>query len=156
MRKLPVLERDLLFALTNQMQDNTHYLDLETGDVIPVFNFNRDEILARIKKNPERFIRLVPQPRRQGRVMMERFMETVRNPELKARLFSVLDERRCFSRFRTILQDFPQEFKRWQNFRMMFITANLREKLRQRGIELELIPEPVGLFPYEPQIEDED
>lgn len=155
MRKLTVLERDLLFALTNQMQDTAHYLDLETGEVIPVFSFNRDQILAKIKEHPSRFIRLVAQPKRLGRDMMQRFIETVRKPELKAQLIAALKERRPFSRFRAVLQDYPREFQRWQNFRTLFITANLRERLFRQGINLEVVPEPPGPLPYEPHIEEE-
>lgn len=145
----------MLFALTNQMGNTAHYLDLETGEVIPVFSFNRNQILAKIKEQPTRFIRLVSQPSRLGRDMMQRFIETVRKPELKARLTAALQERRPFSRFRAVLQDFPAEFQRWQNFRTMFITGNLRERLFRQGINLEVVPEPPGPLPYEPHIEEE-
>jgi hypothetical protein len=154
-KKLPVLERDLLFAMTNQMQDIAHYLDLETGDVIPVFGYNRSEILSRVKENPGRFIRLVPQTAGQGIEMMQRFIETVKRKDLRARLSMAIKEGKVFSKFRTVLVNFPDEFKRWQRFRVMFITANLRERLRQNGIELELIPDS-GVIPFEIQTEDED
>ncbi|MGQ9708778.1 MAG: UPF0158 family protein [bacterium] len=155
MRKLTVLERDLLFALTNQMQDIAHYLDLETGEVIPVFSFNRSEILSRVKENTGRFIRLMPQTSGQGVEMMQRFIETVRRRDLRARLIGAIKEGKVFSKFRSVLLNFPEEFRRWQRFRVMFITANLRERLRQKGVELELIPDS-GTVPFDNQTEEED
>jgi hypothetical protein len=138
-RKLKVLERDLLFALTNQVQETAHYLDLETGDVIPVFSFNRDKILARAKEQPERYLRLVPQSARQGREMMERFIQTVSQEDLKARLTRAIAGSRAFSQFRAVLANFPREQRRWRQFRMMYLTTGLREKLRAREIELVLV-----------------
>lgn len=142
MRKLYVSERDLLFALTNQMQEIAHYLDLETGDVIPVFGFNRDEILRQVKDSPKRFIRLVPQTTRQGVEMMQRFIETVSRPEVREKLASAIQEGRVFSRFREVLKEIPDEFRRWQQFRIMVLTEPLKEKLRCQEIELVLVTEP--------------
>ncbi|MEO0005247.1 MAG: UPF0158 family protein [candidate division WOR-3 bacterium] len=141
MRKLIVLERDILFALTNQMRDISHYLDLETGDVIPVFSYNREAILTQIKAEPARFVRIMPQTSRHGREMMNRFVETVKRPDLKARLKAAIKSDRAFSRFRRVLLNFPDEFKHWQRFRVMFLTEPLKIKLREQGIELILVPE---------------
>jgi hypothetical protein len=143
-RQLKVLERDLLFALTNQVQETAHYLDLDTGEVIPVFSFNRDEILARVRERPERYLRLVPQSAHQGREMMERFIKTVSRQDLQARLKQALAGGRIFSRFREVLAHFPQEQRRWRQFRTMYLTAPLREKLRSREIELVLVPDSSG------------
>lgn len=142
MRKLTVLERDILFALTSQMQDIAHYLDIETGDVIPVFSYNRDAVLSQIKADPHRFVRLMPQTSRQGREMMKRFIETVRRPDLRARLTAAIKREKAFIRFRQVLLNFPDEFKRWQQFRVMFVTEPLKIKLREQEIELILISEP--------------
>jgi len=141
-RKLAVLERDLLFALTSQMQDIAHYLDLETGDVIPVFSYNRDAILSQIKADSDRFVRLMPQTPRQGREMMKRFIETVRRPDLKARLTAAIKRGKAFVRFRAVLLNFPDELKRWQRYRVMFVTEPLKIKLREQDIELILLSDP--------------
>ncbi len=141
MRKLFVLERDLLFALTNQMQETAHYLDLATGEVMPVFEFNRDEILIMVRDNPERFLRLVPQSSRQGMEMMERFIATVSQEDLRARLSEAISGGRAFSQFRQVLRGYPKELKRWENFRRIVLLTPLKEKLREREIELVLVSE---------------
>lgn len=141
MRKVYVLERDLLFALTNQMKETAHYLDLETGDVIPVFSFNRDEILARVRANPEKYVRLVPQTRSQGIEMIHRFIETVSRSDLKAKLRAAVKEGRVFSQFRSVLENEPEELRRWQQFRVMVLTEPLKQKLQKRDLELILVPD---------------
>ncbi len=141
MRKLFVLERDLLFALTNQVEETAHYLDLVTGDVMPVFEFNRDEILMLVRDNPERFLRLVPQSHRQGMEMMERFIATVSQEDLRARLRTAISGGRAFRQFREVLRGYPKEWRRWESFRKMVLLAPLQEKLRERKIELVLVSE---------------
>ncbi|MGQ9678844.1 MAG: UPF0158 family protein [bacterium] len=153
MRKLFVQERDLLFALTNQMPETAHYLDLETGDVIPVFNFNRDEILARVREKPERFIRLVPQTKSDGFKMMQRFIDTVSRQDLRAKLTEALKEGRRFGRFRIVLSAEEEEFKRWQQFRVMTLTEPLKKRLQERGFELVLVRDDTPTCA--PLIEDE-
>ncbi len=139
MRKLSVYQRDLLFALAHQIQETAHYLDIETGEVIPVFSFNRNEILALIKQNPARYIRLVPQTTKEGREMIQQFIATVSRADLKARLSQAISTGRIFSQFRAVLMDFPEELKRWHQFRIMVLTEPLKRKLLEEGIELVLV-----------------
>lgn len=141
MRKLRVSERDLLFALTNQMQETAHYLDLETGEVIPVFTYNREEILTMIRQQPARYLRLAPQSARESQEMLRGFIRTVSRADLKTQLLAALQERHVFARFRQVLARFPRELKRWHNYRMMVLTEPLRRRLRERGLELILIPD---------------
>lgn len=155
MRKVYVLERDLLFALTNQMKETAHYLDLKTGDVIPVFSFNRDEILARVRANPEQYVRLVPQTRGQGIEMINRFIETVSRADLKAKLKAAVKEGRIFSRFRSVLETEPEELRRWQQFRVMVLTESLKQKLQKMNLELVLIGDDAAGTTCVPIPEDE-
>ncbi len=146
MRQLKVLERDLLFALTNQVEETAHYLDLETGEVIPVFSFNRNEILALIKQNPCRYVRLAPQTSREGREMVQRFIATVSRADLRARLTQATKKGRVFSQVRAVLEEFPEELRRWRQFRLMVLTEPLKKKLQERGVELVLVDDEDGFF----------
>lgn len=139
-----------MFALTNQVQETAHFLDLETGDVIPVFEFNRDEVLAMVRTHPERYIRLVAQTRRQGLEMMRRFIQTVSRQDLRARLVAAIQNGRVFSQFRQELMAFPDEYRRWQQFRLMVLTEPLKERLRALGIELVLVRDTA---PSPPEVE---
>ena len=83
-RVLRVSTRDLLFAMENRVPGTTHYLNTETGEVVPVFGFNRDQILAEIRQFPKRYMRLAPQAGRSGYNAMVEFARTVSRPELRA------------------------------------------------------------------------
>ena len=61
MRVIRVSTRDLLFAMENRVPGTTHYLNTETGEVVPVFGYNREQILAEIRQFPKRYVRLTLQ-----------------------------------------------------------------------------------------------
>ena len=139
MHKLPVLARDIVFALQGRAQGTVHYLDTESGEVIPVFSYNRDRILAAIHAAPNRYVRLAPRTMRRDYEVMARFIETVDDDRLRERLRDAVTGDSVFARFRTELADAPAERCRWEKYRAREITANLREKMRASGIEIELV-----------------
>jgi len=143
-RTLVVSERDLFFALTNQVPGTTHYLDLETGEVIPVFGHNREAILERVRREPERLLRLAPQSGRHGYETMVEFTHTVSQPGLRGQLQAALVRERPFRHFREVLRELPAEQRRWQQFRAMVTTRSLCEKLRALDVELELESDSAG------------
>ena len=106
MRTLKASSRDLLFALENRVPGTTHYLDTETGEVIPVFSYNREKILADVQLHPNRFVRLAPQSGRDGYHVMEEFTRTVsRARKLRARLEAALKDEHVFREFRAAVDE---------------------------------------------------
>ncbi|OYD16394.1 hypothetical protein CH330_02975 [candidate division WOR-3 bacterium JGI_Cruoil_03_51_56] len=139
MRTIKVSKRHLLFALSKRVPGTNHYLDTRTGEVIPVFSFNRNRILVQIKAEPDRYIRLAPPSSRHGYETMKRFVQTVSRPELRSRLEAALKQKKAFQSFRAVLKQEPPELKRWYNFRTEMMVQALREHLNKENIKLELI-----------------
>lgn len=138
MRSIKVSARDIVFAMSNRMPNTNHYLDTETGDVVPVFGFNRDAILAMLKEQPDRYVRLAPQSGRRGFEVMQQFTATVSRKGFRQRLKQTLDGKHSFRRFREVLHEEPDEYRRWNLFRLENMAQPLREKLKGKGIKLEL------------------
>ena len=141
MRKLKVSTRDLLFAMENRVPGTAHYLNTETGEVIPVFSFNRDQILAEVRQFPKRYLRLPPQSGRSGYDAMVEFSHTVSRPDLRAQLEASLSGPGVYRRFRAAIKAEPREFNRWQQFRGEKVAGHLRKRLEADGIAIELIPD---------------
>lgn len=137
-RSIRVLARDLVFAMSNRAPGISHYLDTETGDVIPVFAYNRDSILAEVRNHPDRYIRLAPQSGRRAYEVMQQFADTVSRGELHEKLARTLEEEHSFRNFREVLHAEPDEYRRWKLFRLENMAQPLREKLKEKGIKLEL------------------
>jgi hypothetical protein len=140
-RQLKVSTRDLLFAMENRVPGTAHYLNTETGEVIPVFGYNRDQILAEVREFPKRYLRLPPLSGRSGYNTMVEFSRTVSRPELRAQLEAALNGPGVYRQFRTVLKPDPREFNRWQQFRGEKVAGHLRKRLEADGIAIELIPD---------------
>ena len=141
MRTIKVSTKDLVFALSRRAQDTNHYLDTQSGEVVPVFSFNRDAILAQVKAESERYVRLAPLSGGQLFEAMKSFTTTVSRPELRARLDAALKEGAEAGSFRQVLEEVPAEHKRWQQYRIELLVRSLRGKLLERNVQLELIPD---------------
>jgi hypothetical protein len=141
LRTIKVSTHDLLFALTNRMPDTSHYLDAETGEVVPAFSFNRDRILAMVKADTDRYMRIAPQSSGKGYETMKRFTETVSRVALREKLEAALKEQSAFRNFRAVLREAPSENRRWQSFRIETMSRSLRARLKEKGIELGLVPD---------------
>ncbi len=140
-RVLRVSRHDLLFALENRSPGTTHYLDTLTGDIIPVFGFNRQQILAAVRAEPSRYIRLAPQSGVEGYRAMESFARTVSRSEARARLQAALQKPPVFRSFREALESLPGEMDRWLNFRAEYGINIIRNQLSATGVALELAEE---------------
>lgn len=125
--------------MENRVPGTTHYLNTETGEVIPAFGFNRDQILAEIRQFPKRYLRLAPQAGRFGYDSMVEFARTVSRPELRAELEAALDGPGVYRRFRTVLKNEPRELHRWHQFQGERVAGRLRKRLEAEGIAIELV-----------------
>jgi hypothetical protein len=137
-RKLRVSARDLLFALRNRAPGTVHYLDTETGEVIPIFGFNRDKVLEQVRANRDRYLRLAPESSRQGYEIMRRFINLVGRAEVRHELEQATVGEHAFSRFREALEQWPEEKLRWQRFRAEMTAEPVKRRLAEAGVELEL------------------
>jgi hypothetical protein len=127
--------------MENRVPGTTHYLNTDTGDVIPVFTFNRDQILAEIRQYPKRYLRLAPQAGRTGYNAMVEFTRTVSRVELRAQLEAALVGKGVYRRFRAVLKNELRESRRWHQFHGEKAAGRLRKRLEADGIAIELIPD---------------
>lgn len=139
MRNIRVLARDLVFALQGRARGTVHYLDLQTGEIMPVFGFNRERVINTVRADPPRYMRIAPRTARHDYEVMARFVETVDDDRLRERLRAAVTGENVFARFRAEIETVPAERTRWERYRAEATTAHLRNKLLETGIEVELI-----------------
>ncbi|HWA87869.1 MAG TPA: UPF0158 family protein [Opitutus sp.] len=142
MRKVPVDMQTLSLALENQGGENQWYLDLETGDVIPVFDDPESEEM--VENDPDRFlfIEVSADSRDEFRVM-EDFVSGLPDGEAKRDLERVLQRSKPFRNFREALRDWPDLREQW------FAVQNRRgeQAVRDWLAEHEIKPVPRGPIP---------
>ncbi len=132
MRDLPIDLANVVMGMTDDPNVATWYLNLETGDTVPVTEDEQYEMES--YEDPDEADELDPtlreialgDPRwqviphvgpREAVHLMERFLATVSDDGERRHLAEALAGRSAFGRFRNVLGDYPGELRRWFDFR---------------------------------------
>ena len=137
----PVDIDEVCAAMEENSYEEYNYIDLETGEVVTVFEYNdfpeNEELREAIEKEPERYIGIPSIPSHEFYRYMEEFIGTVSNETMRRKLGIAIQQRRPFRRFKdTVAQD-PEEEIRWYEFRNNEIKREAIEWLEAEGIEWE-------------------
>jgi len=156
MKKLKVDLSELVFEMERgDNMERSGYLDTDTGEIIDmpadiiraVENGETesalvewDEELAEIadkilcdEKN--RFLLIPRRESREGYELMTAFAKTVKSKVLREKLAVALDGKGAFRRFRSVLNDHPDELDRWYKFKDDWMREEAIQWLITNGIE---------------------
>lgn len=139
MKKLVIDQKDLYFAFENRMPETNHYLNLETGEILPVFSFNRGKILTEMDKNPDKYVKIMPLGSRGGVQIMKDYIETVPKPLIRQELKEALSKKGAFRGFRAVIDKYPTEKEHWVEFKRNATLKQIKDWLAEFGIELEFV-----------------
>ena len=106
---------DLEIAFCNTTPGFRRYLDLVAGRVIAieVHIAANNATLQQVTAEPGRFVRIQSIASREQHGWMTRFIATVEDPQLRARLSEAIEGTGSFQRFKQILRGEPAERQRW-------------------------------------------
>ncbi len=123
---------ELAEAMNYGGYDTEYYLDMETGDIIPVCDAYEDmeefaEAFKAIEDESERYVYIDKVESWDAYRDMEEFISTVKDEQLRKLLLVAIDGKGAFSRFKNVIWEYPEENDRW------FALKN--EKEQQRALE---------------------
>lgn len=146
---LRVDQGDLLLAISSH--DIDHFLDVRTGDVIPLHedmpefaNFGDD-----IGADPDRYRKIEPVPSPLGFRWMEEFARRQVERQIQAALLSALERRRPFRSFKDALAEYPAVLQSWYGFEEERQLEYAHQWLMEEGIDAELVSPNQGVPPRE-------
>jgi hypothetical protein len=116
-REVPIDWEALENAFENNAPEVHSYLQVVTGDVIRIVDGVADpQMHARIASDP-RYLRIEAVSSREQYRWMERYIPTVEDPKLRARLEVSIDGKGAFRRFKDVLMAYGPERERWFAYR---------------------------------------
>lgn len=137
-REVPVDLGAVAEALDDHAPGHAWYLDLVTGDVLPVFEDFEDELLPvpreELEESP-RFLNIPPRANRDGWRDMAKFVATVGDRALRQRLSDAIEGKGAFGRFKQALLSAPAERDRWFEWEGERLEEEARAWLASEGIE---------------------
>lgn len=127
---------DLEIAFCNTTPGFRRYLDLVMGRVVTIQVHIPTGIatLQWVVAEPGRFVRIQSISSREQHGWMSRFIATVEDPELRARLSAAIEGTGSFQRFKQILRGVPAERQRWFESRANLLRAHVEAWLELQGI----------------------
>lgn len=142
-RKVPIDLKDLCVAFEHCTVESRDYLDLKTSKIITVSDADRfidseeRESLDKIEDLGERYIPIPYVSSEEGYEDMQDFVETIKDTTLKEKLYIAIDGSGAFRRFKDVLIDYPEERKRWFEFKDARMMERVKEWLEDEGLETE-------------------
>jgi hypothetical protein len=142
-------------AFENNAPEVHSYLHLTTGEVLRVVDGVADPAMHQRIASDASYLRVDPVSSREQYRWMERFIATVTDPDLRARLVSAIDGKGAFRRFKDVLMSFPADRERWFQFRTERLRSCMEAWLEAHN--LEAVARPVWApVPVEPDAHHED
>ncbi len=133
-REVPVDVEMLEIALTNGGGENQWYLDLETGDVLPVFD--DPELEEKVESESERYLLVESTTEaRDDFGAMENFVAGLADGEAKRDLERVLRRAKPFRNFREALREWPEVRQQWHAVQEKRSKDAVQVWLEENGIE---------------------
>jgi hypothetical protein len=133
-REVPVDWEALEDAFENNAPEVHSYLHLVTGEVLRVVDGVADpQMHVRIASDPQ-YLRIDPVSSREQYRWMERFIPTVEEAELTAKLNAAIDGKGAFRRFKDVLMTYAEERERWFVFRSERLRTFMEAWLAAHGI----------------------
>jgi hypothetical protein len=147
-KSIPIILDDLITAVEDHCSFSYYYLDRETGEV--VFQSERhhqcgaDDAPDPDKPFPEesasvRFIPVEPMESRRGHEIMERFIDTLDDSEMRSRLTVAISGRKPFRNFKDFIYDYPGIQKKWHDRHAGEIKKIIEEWLQYNHIAHEFV-----------------
>ena len=114
-----------LDELCDAMEDNTYeheyYLDLESGEILFISEYTDDEeaieLKERIEEDFDRYEKIPKVESHEAYEDMEDFIGTVDDERLVELLEVAIDGKGAFRRFQNVLRNYPEDRKRWFEFK---------------------------------------
>lgn len=137
---------DFLLALDSHVPELENYLDLRSGEIIPVTDYVPDDPeYAEFEENRDDgtlYRRIDPVPSRRGWLWMDDFAADVADPRAREALLGSIEGSGALARFKRTFLDYPELRDAWFRFQEERLLEYAREWLAEEGIDAELTELP--------------
>lgn len=140
--QLPIDLQELCFIFEDSSSEHRSYLDLETGEIIRIFDDitdsdEKEELDDKVEEGfGERYITIPNAESYDGYQDMEDFIETEKEVKLKEKLYNAIARKGAFRRFKDVLNSYPKERERWFKFKDEKVMERVNEWLEEEGVEI--------------------
>lgn len=131
---------ELIMAFEDQGSDLQHFLDIQTGEVLSVFEDMPEEGPESLDPDPDRYLLIEPVPSWMGYEIRRDFVDTLAEGKVRLELARALQQRHPFRRFKDVLLNYPEVREDWFRFHEQAFMKIIQTWLDDHGVVVTLAP----------------
>lgn len=137
------LPENVLKDIAEQLDSSMEcFIDIQTGEALIFPNQDEreiaevddwDEMAEKVESNPGQYRQIMAMPSREGFHLMENFVETIGDREIKIRLLQALEGRKPFANFNQQLHFAGDYRKLWFDFKLQGMMEWVKKQVARIG-----------------------
>jgi|YelNatPaOPRAMG01_1025707.scaffolds.fasta_scaffold00238_39 hypothetical protein len=131
-REIKINKRDLLFVLQRRLPEIDYFLDLENGEIIPVFEITKEDFLKMKNKFPQRFYKLKPFASAETFFIVKNFINQIKDPKIREAILTNLKGDVSYKKFKEVLKKYPKEWQEWLVYERNELLNYFKKKMEER------------------------
>jgi len=131
-REIKINKRDLLFVLQKRLPEIDYFLDLENGEIIPVFEITKEDFWKMKNKFPQRFYKLKPFTSTETFFIVKNFINLIKDSKIKEEILANLEGRISYKKFKEVLKKYQKEWQEWLIYERNELLNYFKKKMEER------------------------
>lgn len=125
---------DLMTAFSSGTGDTVYYLDRLTGEIFSVSSAFEDDVWRHMESNNDRFLEIPAFDYSLERQVMNGFIGTIENSDLKTLLSGSLTGNRPYGNIHDILSFYPEEHEKLLELKDQYVTSRVKFWLEENEL----------------------
>lgn len=131
-REIKINKRDLLFILQKRLPEIDYFLDLENGEIIPVFEVTKKDFEELRRKFPNRFYKIKAFSGRETFFIVKNFINLIKDKKIREEIISNLKENATYKKFKDTLKKYDKEWQEWLLYEKEELLKYFKKKIEEK------------------------
>uniref|UniRef100_A0A7V4E2T2 Uncharacterized protein n=1 Tax=candidate division WOR-3 bacterium TaxID=2052148 RepID=A0A7V4E2T2_UNCW3 len=131
-KEIKINKRDLLFVLQKRLPEIDYFLDLEKGEIIPVFEITKEDFLKMKNKFPQRFYKLKPFTSTETFFIVRNFINLIKDSKIKEEILANLEGKISYKKFKEVLKKYQKEWQEWLIYERNELLNYFKKKIEEK------------------------
>ncbi|MEO0096735.1 MAG: UPF0158 family protein [candidate division WOR-3 bacterium] len=131
-KEIKINKRDLLFVLQKRLPEIDYFLDLENGEIIPVFEITKEDFEGLQKSFPKRFYKIKTFSGNETFFIVKNFINLIKDKKIREEIINNLKEKATYKNFKEVLKKYDKEWQEWLLYEKEELLKYFKKKIEEK------------------------
>ncbi|MEO0105029.1 MAG: UPF0158 family protein, partial [candidate division WOR-3 bacterium] len=131
-KEIRINKRDLLFVLQKRLPEIDYFLDLENGEIIPVFEITKEDFERLQKSFPNRFYKISAFSGKETFFIVKNFVNLIKDKKIREEIINNLKEKATYKNFKETLKKYDKEWQEWLLYEREELLKYFKKKIEEK------------------------